>query len=194
MWDSPYFFAWEGARNSLFWPRACLMLRDSHPITDVFLLWASLQKDQPSHGLKWMDGKCRVSSRLGAVSSYRGSCMTFPDLSPPPQRSKRWTTLWGHIAKGRRVHAKRKQRELLSGCWTHVSVSKSQFLCFALSLRVHFVLQPVLHFSLKPYPSRSSLSYIRAHQLSPSLNQAAVCLASRWGTLGEYHSGVIASL
>lgn len=198
MWDCLYFFAWGGARNSFFWPRACLTLRDSHHRCFPAL---SIAPEGPA--FPWvevngwqMQSQQQAGSRMikGPVSSYRGSRMTFPDLTPPHQRSKSWAALWGHIAKGRRVRAKRKRRELWAGCWTHVSAPESQFLCFALSLGVHFVLHPVLHFSLKPHPSRSSLSYIRVHQLSPSLNQAVVCLASRWGILSEYHSGVIASL
>lgn len=153
-------------------------------LTAVFLLSASLLKGPPSHQLKWMDGKCRISSRLragwveGTVRASRGSvgcpkrllpgCLTrarpqrpllpawnVPDLTPPHQRFKSWTTFVGHTAKGTMRLFKDKAK---GSSWLGSQISPREpisLLCLVLHSSFHFVLQSEIHCSLKAYLSRT---------------------------------------
>lgn len=173
-------FVWEQPGLHLLGARACPILKE--PLTDVFLLSASLLKGQPSCELKRIDCKGRISSRVGGESGkepLRGSVGCLKRLPPDILLDTSRKTTSSHVKclrpytslsqvqelplldaqlRERWGCSKRKQKELMVDCWLGSWVSPRELiflLCFVFHGSFHFILQSEIHCSFKPHPSHT---------------------------------------
>lgn len=212
--------AWEQVRNSSLGARACWTLRNSpHRCFSTFdvspegpaFLWVEMNDGRINSRLRagWARDLVRAArGSVGCLKMHLPGCLPghvhknhfilhrTPQASRPCTRGSRaGQPLLDTQLRGQWGCSKRKQRELRDGCWLGSRVSPGELvslLGFVFHSSFPFAIRNTFQF--KTIFKLHSSSYIRVHQLFPRLNWAVVCLASRWGVLHEYHSGVTASL